>query len=122
MSDEPVSAEITRARSLLQGFPPATLALAESYFSSRKPETLEQLVLALLVHHLPSRPKGKPDLAALPRSTQLVSELSFDSLSAVELSFLLQDLFAVKIPDKDLLELKTLEDLIQLVNKRTQNT
>ncbi len=121
MSLQSVSAEVARARKLLHGFPEATLSLAENYFTTRKSELLDSLVIALLVYHLPANPEGKPDVAAMPRSTQLVQELAFDSLSAVEMSFLLQDLFAVQIPDKDLIDLKTVEDLIQLVSNRVKS-
>lgn len=47
-------------------------------------------------------------------------EQGFDSLDLIELLLCLEIGFSVKIPDKDLNELKTLNDFVIYINKRLQ--
>lgn len=122
MSEQQPSTEMERAKNLLRGYPEGALSSAKSFFETRRTEHLDALVISILTYHLPANPAGKPDVAAMPRSTLLVQDLAFDSLSAVEMSFLLQDLFAVHIPDKDLVTLQTVDDLLKLVRGKVSNS
>jgi len=122
MSTPLPSDPIVRARLLLHGHSPETLAAAEDFFSRRDGAALDRLVLGILAYHLPACPDDKADLAALPPSTRLFEDLTFDSLSAVEMSFLLQDLFEVQIPNEDIQGLRTIADLRDLVRRRVPLT
>ena len=51
-------------------------------------------------------------------SASLSDDLGIDSLSSVELSLELETAFDIKIEDEELLELKTVQDIIDLVEKK----
>jgi len=108
---------VEHARKLLAGYPASTIAAGEAFAQSHTGEDLDRLVLGVLAFHLPTKGKTDTDLNALPRSTRLVDDLAVDSLALVEMSFLLDDLLGVKLPDDELRTLVTIGDLLGVLRK-----
>jgi acyl carrier protein len=108
---------LERARTILAGYPAHTREAAEAFVQSRSPEALDRLVLGVLTYHLPPDP-ARPALETLPGSTPLVAELGLDSLTVVEMTFVLEDVLAIKIADDELRMLNTLDELRQLLRTR----
>jgi len=59
---------------------------------------------------------GVPPEDVQPDRT-LVDDLGIDSLTLVEVAAAVQDVFEVEVPDEGLLELKTVRDVIALVQQ-----
>jgi acyl carrier protein len=49
----------------------------------------------------------------------LSDELGIDSFSGIELAFALEDEFHIKIPDQEMARLKTVEDVLKLIESKT---
>lgn len=118
MNQSPTGDPADRVRTILQGYPEPAIAAGVRFAESRDPAALDRLVLAVLSFHLPPRPEGRPDLATFPRSTRLVADLAVDSLTFVELGFLIEDLLGVKLEDDELRAIVTLDDLLRLLHRR----
>jgi acyl carrier protein len=110
---------LQRVREAMRGFPAGTAAAAEEFLTAKSASALDAMTLGVLAFYLPSKPgaAAKPDLAALPGTTRLVEDLAFDSLSMVEMNFLLEDVIGMKIPDDDLRALRTIDDLKALLRR-----
>lgn len=118
MNSVPSADPIARTRALLEGYPAGTVDAAVRYAEAPSAEALERMVVGVLVFHLPSRPDGPLDPDTLPRSARIVADLAVDSLTMVELSFLMEDLIGVKLQDEDLRAIVTVDDLLQVVHQR----
>lgn len=55
------------------------------------------------------------DAGKLERSTRLVEDLNIDSLDAVELMMRLEETFGFKIDDAEATRLKSVDDIVRLV-------
>jgi acyl carrier protein len=55
-------------------------------------------------------------------SSQLREELGLDSMDTIELVFQLEENFNIQIPDDDLMELKTVDNVVQYVEKRVSES
>ena len=55
-------------------------------------------------------------------SSQLREELGLDSMDTIELVFQLEENFNIQIPDEDLMELKTVDNVVQYVEKRVSES
>tara|TARA_Y100000294_G_scaffold38896_1_gene35005 strand:- start:808 stop:1068 length:261 start_codon:yes stop_codon:yes gene_type:complete len=55
-------------------------------------------------------------------SSQLREELGLDSMDTIELVFKLEENFNIQIPDDDLMELKTVDNVVQYVEKRVSES
>jgi acyl carrier protein len=51
-----------------------------------------------------------------------VDDLDIDSLSMVEIAVAAQDKFGVEIPDEQLKDLKTVQDVVNFVSKNSKNS
>ncbi|MFA5005925.1 MAG: acyl carrier protein [Candidatus Izemoplasmatales bacterium] len=60
------------------------------------------------------------DEKKLSRSTRLVEDLNIDSLDAVELMMRLEETFGFKIEDDEATRLKSVDDIVVLVENRTR--
>lgn len=107
----PVSEKL---RATLRGFPAAALEACAEYEATGDRGAFDRAVLALVEHHL-SPPPPQP-LATYPGSTRLVAELGLDSITMVELVFLFEDLFGVKLPQEKLATVATIDDLRGLLH------
>ncbi len=104
-----------KLRSLLRGFPEPTITDCATFQATGDPAAFERAVLGLVHHHL--SPKPPKPLADYPRTTALVAELGLDSITMVELVFIFEDLFAAKLPQDELLQVVTIEDLLALLRR-----
>lgn len=98
------------ARDLLVGYPEGTLAATEKFLGDRDPAALDALLLGVLEKHLPPK-EGRVPLVAQPGAARLIEDLGFDSLALVEVNFLLQDITGLKLPEAEMRDLRTLDDL-----------
>ncbi len=110
--DHPTSEKL---RDTLRGFPEETIRDCAEFQATADPAAFDRAVLGLVHHHL--SPKPPRPLATYPRSTALVAELGLDSITMVELVFIFEDLFAAKLPQEELLQVVTLDDLLNLLRR-----
>jgi acyl carrier protein len=61
----------------------------------------------------------KVDPATIKMESLLSDELGIDSFSGIELAFALEDEFHIKIPDQEMARLKTVEDVLKLIESKT---
>lgn len=73
-------------------------------------------ILGVIVSHLQGR---GIEVAGVSESTDLVDELGLDSLDTVELTLGLEEAFGVEIPDAELEDVRTVGDVIDLIEKKT---
>jgi len=102
-----------RLRELLRGFPEDTIAACAEFQVTGGDDAFDRAVHGIITHHL-SEPPAQP-VAALPGSTALVAGLGLDSITMVEMVFLFEDLFAVKLPQEEFIKVVTLDDLKRLL-------
>lgn len=108
----PVSEQL---RTTLRGFPEDTVQACAEYQATRNPAAFDRAVLDLIYHHL--SPKPPRPLSTYPGNTALVAELGLDSITMVELVFIFEDLFKAKLPQEELLQVVTIDDLRGLLRK-----
>jgi acyl carrier protein len=72
-------------------------------------ETLDRVTT--LISELTDIPKAE----LLPEK-QLAADLEMDSLTTIEVAVTIQDEFNIEVPDEKLKELKTIEDIVDLIN------
>jgi acyl carrier protein len=73
-------------------------------------------ILQVIVSHLQGR---GIQTEGVDEATDLVDELGLDSLDTVELTLGLEEAFGVEIPDSDLEDVRTVGDVIDLIEKKT---
>lgn len=56
---------------------------------------------------------------SVPRDGDIVDDLGADSLDLVELLINLEEVFGIQVPEEQLTEIKIVDDLIRLVEQRT---
>lgn len=100
-------------RDRLTGFAEPTVVACLEFKRTGSAEAFEQAFAGLIQHHL-ANPPADP-VSKLPGSTRLVADLGLDSLTMVEMAFLFEDLFGVKLPHEDYVKVVTLDDLRALL-------
>ncbi len=100
-------------REILRCGPAETVAACEEFRRSGESAAFDRAVLGVITHHL-SKPPPLP-LAELPGTTTLVADLGLDSITMVEMTFLFEDVFNVKLSQDDLMKIVTLDDLRTLL-------
>jgi hypothetical protein len=98
-----------RAQEHLQGFPAHITDAYLAFAASREPARLDEAVLGLLQFYLPQPPKEP--LTTLPGSTRLREDLGVDSLTMIDMVFLAESLFAIKLGPDELGQIATLDEL-----------
>jgi acyl carrier protein len=106
-------------RKILKGFPEETVSACAAYQASGSDAAFDRAVLGVIAHHL-NKPPKQP-LAELPGTTTLVADLGLDSVTMVEMVFIFEDVFAVKIPQEELIKVSTLDDLKALVRRHVRS-
>ena len=104
-----------RVRETLVGFPPRITGAYVAFAESGAPADLDVVVLGVLQSCLAKKPKVSID--TLPGSTRLADDLGCDSLTMLEAVFMVESLFDIDIDDRDLVRLKTIDDLRDLLRQ-----
>jgi hypothetical protein len=104
-----------KLRAILRGFPEDTVRDCAEFQATGNRAAFDRALLGLLHHHL--SPKPPRPLSTYPGTTALVAELGLDSITMVELVFIFEDLFQVKLPQEKLLGIVTLDDLRGLLHR-----
>jgi 3-hydroxyacyl-[acyl-carrier-protein] dehydratase len=106
----------SKLRQLLRGFPESTVLACEKYEATADPEVLETAVCGVIQHYLEKPPAV--DVVHMPGTTRLVADLGLDSLTMIEMIFLIEDLFGAKVPHEELIKITTLDELRALLRAR----
>ena len=93
----------------LVGFPPRVISAYRAYSESGDEGNLDTVVLGVLHFYLAKKPTGTLD--ALPGTTRLIEDLGCDSMTMLDMVFMVETLFAVRIDDQVLPKIVTLDDL-----------
>jgi acyl carrier protein len=97
----------------LAKFSPEVKAAYARYVSDADPAAVQTIVLAALADFMPKRTL---EVVTTPSDEQrLIEDLGYDSLAVAETVFFLEDLFNVKIGNRDLLDLRTVGELRNFV-------
>lgn len=113
MSDPfPVSDKL---REILRGFSEDTIQACAEFQATGNQVAFDRAVLDLIEHHL--SPKPPKPLSTYPGTTALVAELELDSITMVELVFIFEDLFNAKLPQEELINIVTIDDLRNLLRQ-----
>lgn len=113
MSDShPISDDL---RAILRGFPEETVRDCAEFKVTGDQAAFDRALLGLLHHHL--SPKPPRALSTYPGTTPLVAGLGLDSITMVELVFIFEDLFQVKLPQEELVKIVTIDDLRALLHR-----
>ncbi len=118
MIDPSVARE--RVRESFGGFPEDVKSAYLDFAERGDLPALDTVVLGVLQFYLAKKP-GEP-LASLPGATRLVDDLGCDSLTMMDMVFLMEGLFDVKINDADLSKIVTLDDLRAHLRRLVQGT
>jgi acyl carrier protein len=114
--DSAVPATNDAIQALGRHFPDSVRQAYARFSVSRVPADADVVVLAVMVDHLPDKSvarDGTPD-----DSRALVADLGFDSVAITEMVFFLEDLFAVRITNDEILRVKTVGDLRAFVRRK----
>ena len=76
---------------------------------------LHLVVLAVVRDYMP-----RPDESALTDELRLIEDLGYDSLAVAETVFFLEDLFAVRIENKELVQVRTVGQLRSFVTRKVE--
>lgn len=58
------------------------------------------------------------DLDKIKEDSELGNELGLDSFGTVEIMFEIEDKFDIQIPEKDIVEVKTVKDIVDYIIRR----
>ena len=104
----------------LAGYPAGVTEAFLNLQDRPSPPRLEHFVLETIRFFLSEREDGAS--VALNREAGLREAIGLDSITIAELVFLIEDLFEIKIANEELLTLKTLGDLLDLLERRLELT
>ena len=107
----PVSA--TKRPDSLRHLPVHARTAYEQFQAGGDPAALGPVVLAILTDFSPRR--SAVPLGDLPGDTQLIADLGFDSLAITEVVFTAEDLFGISITNEDIVQVRTLDDLLGFI-------
>ena len=105
-----------RADEKLAGFPPGIATAYVAFAETGTPERLDEVVLGVLQNYL-ATPPAEP-LERLPGTTRLLEDLGCDSLAIVDMLFLVESLFDIKISDEEMARVTTLDALREHFRKK----
>src|SRR5881392_1991586 len=98
-----------RAQEHLAGFPPQITERYLEFATTGDLANLDVVVLGMLHFYLAKRPESP--LTDLPGSTRLREDLGVDSLTMIDLLFLTESVFDLKLAEDELGRITTLDEL-----------
>jgi acyl carrier protein len=98
-----------KATTNLEGYPSEVIEQYLAFAEDGNLARLDRVILGVLQFHLAS-PPSQP-LTTMAGSTRLVDDLGCDSLAMVDMLFVAEEIFGVKILDDELSRVATLDDL-----------
>ena len=93
----------------LANFPPEVKEAYQRYLANRDPEAVQVIVMAALTDFMPRKSSARSSPPA--DDQRLMKDLGYDSLAVAEAVFFLEDLFDVKIGNRELIHLQTVGEL-----------
>ena len=97
----------------IRHLPAEARAAYQRFQATGSPVELDVVIFAILEDFVPRSPE-RP-LAGLPGETRLIDDLGFDSLAITEVVFFMEDLFGIGIANKEIVLVRTLEDLRRFI-------
>lgn len=98
---------------LLRGFSPAAIAAAKALRSEDSAANLDACLFGIMMFYLPS---GTPPPASMPSGeARLREDLGLDSLSMAEAMYMVEELFAIQLENRDIAEAATIADARALI-------
>lgn len=115
-----LDSQVARLRKNLEGFPVGTADAGEALLRSRESVHITPLVAGVLRYLAPktTAPHEATLLTADGDNLRLVEDIQIDSLTMIELAFLVEDSLAIKLPDEELANLNTLAELKQMLEQQ----
>lgn len=107
-----------RAKESLVGFPPRVVGAYLEFASTGKLDDLDVVVLGVLHFYLAKKPAVS--LETLPGTTKLMDDLGCDSLTMMDMVFMVESLFDIKVDDAELAKIVTLDDLRARLRQHVQ--
>ena len=98
-----------KADESLVGFPSHVVQAYLAYAQSGDQRNLDVVVLGVLHFYLAKKPADALD--SLPGTTRLMEDLGCDSLTMMDMVFMMESLFDIKLDDTELTKIATLDDL-----------
>lgn len=86
------------------------------YRRSGRVDQLDPLIFAMLESYAPKKPEAP--FTVLSGSTLLMDELGYDSLAIAELVFGTEDLFDVHISNEEVMQVRTIDDLLAFIRTK----
>ncbi|HUL55234.1 MAG TPA: acyl carrier protein [Opitutaceae bacterium] len=109
MSSQP----ILDPSSKLDRFPIEVRDAFRRFRATGEPADLQMVVLAVLRDHMPKRSS-----VPLTEEMRLMEDLGYDSLAVAEIIFFFEDLFQVRIENRELPELRTVGEVGRFVARK----
>lgn len=100
----------------IRHLPESARASYREFRATGRTEVLDPLILAILESFLPR--KSPHRLPELPGDTRLMEDLGFDSLAITEIVFFTEDIFGIRIENRELLHVRTLDDLRGFIRQK----
>lgn len=115
-----LASQVARLRENLNEFPAGTADAGEALLRSREPSHIAPLIAGVLSYLAPktTAPHQAALLTADGDNLRLVEDFQIDSLTMIELAFLVEDSLAIKLPDVELANLNTLAELKQMLEQQ----
>lgn len=114
-TDQPLTTR--RVNEPLAKFPQEVRDAYARYKNSGNPNAIDIVVIAVVRDFIPKHiapPANQP----LPENARLMADLGYDSLAIAETVFFFEDLFDVKISNKEIMEVGTVGELRAFVRAK----
>lgn len=108
------------AITLVNHFPADVRQAFARFRKNRASDDADIVVLAVVIDHQPN--KALRSAGPLVDSSRLVEDLGFDSIAITEMVFFLEDLFAVRIGNDEILRVRTVGDLRAFIREKLAAT
>lgn len=105
---------------ILQQLPEKVRGSYQRYLEHGDLEAADEVVLAIVVDHVPSK-KVSQIPAQLTDSSTLMGDLGIDSVSISDAVFVIEDVFDISITNQELVRIRTVGDLRSFIRSKHGN-